>query len=448
MPTLVLKNARVFDPSQKLDKVADVLVCQSTGTIKDIGAGLKGDREIDLSGKLLCPGFLDIHVHFREPGNIAKETIASGAASAVHGGFSTVVVMPNTDPALDSPPALAYQYLQAQNAGMARVFPMGTITAGRKGTELAELGLMTQPSAGRDGILGKSGDLRFGAVAFTDDGAAVPSSQVMRFAFEYARKLDRVIVEHCEDHDLANGAIMHEGKVSAALGINGYPSAAEEIIVARDIRLAKLTGGRFHVSHISAKGAVSLVREAKAKGAKVTAEVSPHHLLLTDECCRNFDSNYKMNPPLREQSDIDACLEGLLDGTIDCLASDHAPHTSEEKAREFADCPNGIIGLESNIAVVLSKLVHTGKLPLARFVEAWTSAASRCLGLQHFGIDGTLRIGGPADITVLDLEKEWTLDVSKFKSKARNCPFHGWKLKGAPIYTVVGGVVHEGIGLR
>jgi dihydroorotase len=448
MSTLVLKNARVFDPSQKLDKIADVLVDQASGTIKEIGSNLKGDSSLDLSGKLLCPGFLDIHVHFREPGNIAKETISTGAESAVHGGFSTVVVMPNTDPALDSPPALAYQYLQAQNAGKARVFPMGCITSGRKGSELAELGLMTQASAGRDGLPGKSGNIRYGAVAFTDDGAAVGSSQVMRFAFEYARKLDRVIVEHCEDHDLSNGAIMHEGQVSAALGINGYPSAAEEIIVARDIRLSKLTGGRFHVSHISAKGAVALVREAKAKGGLVTAEVSPHHLLLTDEGCRNFDSNYKMNPPLREQSDIDACLEGLLDGTIDCLASDHAPHTSEEKAREFADCPNGIIGLETNIGVLLTKLVHTGKLPLARFVEAWTSAASRCLGLQHFGIDGTLRVGGPADITVLDLEKEWTLDASKFKSKARNTPFNGWKLKGAPIYTLVGGVVHEAIGLK
>jgi dihydroorotase len=255
-----------------------------------------------------------------------------------------------------------------------------------------------------------------------------------------------VIVEHCEDHALSNGAIMHEGKVSAALGINGYPSAAEEIIVARDIRLAKLASARFHVSHISAKGAVQLVREAKARGVRVTAEVSPHHLLLTDECCRNFDPVYKMNPPLREQSDIEACLEGLLDGTIDCLASDHAPHTSEEKAREFIDAPNGIIGLESNIAVLLSKLVLTKKLPLARFVEAWTTAPVRCLGLDKFGVTGTLTVGGPADITVLDLDHEWKLDSSKFKSKARNCPFHGWALKGAPVYTIVGGVVHEAIG--
>ncbi len=438
MPTLLLQSGRIFDPATELDFVGDVLIDQDSGTIREIGLHLSGDRTIDCSGKLVCPGFVDIHVHFREPGNSAKETIATGSASAVHGGFSTVVVMPNTDPPLDNPAAIAYQYLQAQNAGKARLFPMGCITKGRAGQELAELGLMARGSAGG----------RFAAVAFTDDGAAVPGSQIMRSAFEYANALDRVIVEHCEDHDLSNGAIMHEGKVSAALGINGYPSAAEELIVMRDIRLAKLAGARFHVSHISAKGAVQLVREAKARKERITAEVSPHHLLLTDEGCRNFDTSFKMNPPLREQSDVDACLEGLLDGTIDCLASDHAPHTSEEKAREFVDAPNGIIGLESNIGVLLTKLVAPGKLPLARFVEAWTSAAVRCLGLDKFGVTGTLKKEGPADVTVLDLEKEWTLDACTFKSKARNCPFNGWALKGAPIHTIVGGVVHDAIGMH
>jgi dihydroorotase len=435
MATLVLKNGRVFDPSQKLDTTADVLIDQAGGIVAQIGKGLHGDTVVDCSGKLVCPGFVDIHVHFREPGNNSKETIATGSASAVHGGFSSVVTMPNTDPPLDNQAAIAYQYLQAKNAGKARVFPMGCITRGRAGEELAELGLMATPNSGYPG-----------AVAFTDDGAAVPGSMIMRSALEYARMLDRVIVEHCEDHDLSNGAIMHEGKVSAALGINGYPSAAEEIIVARDIRLAKLADARFHVSHISAKGAVALVRDAKARGARVTAEVSPHHLLLTDESCRGFDPVYKMNPPLREQSDLDACLEGLLDGTIDCFASDHAPHTSEEKAREFVEAPNGIIGLESNIAVLLTKLVLPGKIPLARFVEAWTTAPTRCLGLEKFGVSGSLKTGGPADVTVLDLDMQWTLDASLFKSKARNCPFKGWALKGAPIYTVVQGALHEAIG--
>ncbi|HLX64900.1 MAG TPA: dihydroorotase [Planctomycetota bacterium] len=456
MPTLLLKSGRIFDPATKLDFIGDVLVDQATGTIKDIGKNLSGDSALDCTGKLVCPGFVDIHVHFREPGNIAKETIATGSAAAVHGGFCTVVVMPNTDPPLDNPAAIAYQYLQAKNANKARVFPMGCITKGRAGQELAELGLMARgsgasgaASASNSGTLASvSSSENFGAVAFTDDGAAVPGSQIMRSAFEYANALDRVIVEHCEDHDLSNGAIMHEGKVSAALGINGYPSAAEELIVARDIRLAKLANSRFHVSHISAKGAVALVRDAKARGERVTAEVSPHHLLLTDEGCRNFDTAYKMNPPLREQSDLDACLKGLLDGTIDCFASDHAPHTSEEKAREFVDAPNGIIGLESNIGVLLTKLVAAQKLPLARFVEAWTSAPARCLSLEKFGVAGKLEKNGPADITILDLEKEWSLDASKFKSKARNCPFNGWKLQGAPVWTIVGGVVHEAIGIR
>jgi dihydroorotase len=380
---------------------------------------------------------VDIHVHFREPGQTAKETIASGAAAATHGGFSAVVVMPNTDPPLDNPAAIAYQYLQAKNAGQARVFAMGCITHQRSGQELAELGIMTRGSAGQPG-----------AVAFSDDGDAVPNSMLMRLALEYSSSLGRVVVEHCEDRALSCGSIMHEGRVSAALGINGYPSAAEEIIVARDIRLAKLANARFHVAHVSAKGSVALVHEAKAKGVHVTAEVTPHHLLLTDDCCRGFDPAFKMNPPLREKSDIEACLAGLVDGTIDCLTSDHAPHTREEKEREFVDAPNGVIGLESSIGVLLTKLVAPGKLSLARFVEAWTAAPVRCLGLDRFGVTGALQVGGPADITVLDLEHEWTLDVNSFKSKGRNCPFNGWKLKGAPVYTLVGGVVHEAIGKK
>jgi dihydroorotase len=437
MSTLVLKNGRIFDPARKVDQAGDLLIDTTRGTIAEIGKNLRGDQTIDCKDKVVCPGFIDIHVHFREPGYSSKETIATGAAAAVHGGFSSVVAMPNTDPPLDNPASIAYQYLQAQNAGKCRVFPAGCVTKGRAGAEMAELGLMAK------GISGQ-----FGAVAYTDDGASVPGSMVMRSAFEYASALGRVITEHCEDRDLSNGAIMHEGKVSAALGINGYPSAAEEIIIARDIRLAKLGNARFHVAHVSAKGSVSLVREAKAKGVKVTAEVTPHQLLLTDECCRTFDPVYKMSPPLREQSDLDALLEGLLDGAIDCFSSDHAPHTHEDKAREFVDAPNGVIGLESSIGVLLTKLVATGKLPLARFVEAWTAAPARCLGLDKFGVTGALAAGGPADITVLDLDTAWRLDATSFKSKARNCPFNGWQLKGGPAYTIVAGVVHEAIALK
>ena len=437
MTMLVLKNGRVFDPSRKLDQAGDVLIDTAKGVIVEIGKNLKGEKKLDCKNKLVCPGFIDSHVHFREPGGSAKETIATGSAAAVHGGFATVVTMPNTDPPLDTSASIAYQYLQAKHANQARLFAMGCITRGRAGVELADLGLMARGTSGQPG-----------AVAFTDDGAAVPGSMILRSAFEYASALDRVIVEHCEDRGLSNDSIMHEGKISAALGVNGYPSAAEEIVVARDIRLAKLANARLHVSHISAKGAVALVREAKAKGVKVTTEVTPHHLLLTDDCCRSFDPVFKMDPPLREQSDLDACLEGLLDGAIDCFASDHAPHTSEDKAREFVEAPNGVIGLESSIGVLLTKLVKPGKLSLARFVEAWTTSAARCLGLEKFGVTGQLATGGPADLTILDLEAEWTLDPAAFKSKARNCPFKGWKLKGAPVYTIVGGVVHEAIGMK
>lgn len=426
MSTLVLKNGRVFDPSRKLDKAADVLIDRRKGTIAEIGKNLKGDEVIDCKGLLVCPGFIDIHVHFREPGFTAKETIATGAAAAVHGGFSSVVVMPNTDPPLDNTAAIAYQYLQAQNAGKARVYPMGCITRGRKGEEMADLGLLA----------------RAGAIAFTDDGSCVPSTFILRSAFEYLRSLGKVLCDHCEDHDLSQGAIMHEGKVSAALGINGYPSAAEEVIIARDIRLCKLAAARLHVQHVSAKGSVALVGDAKKKGVRVTTEVTPQHLLLTDETCRDFDPVFRMNPPLREQSDAEACLEGLLDGTIDCIASDHAPHTVEEKSLEFSEAPNGMVGLESSIGVMLTKLVATGKLPLKRFVEAFTRSAARCLDLPG----GTIEVGGPADLTVLDLDRTWTLDPERFLSKARNCPFKGWELKGAPMWTVVKGKAFPAIG--
>ncbi|MCZ7649112.1 MAG: dihydroorotase [Planctomycetota bacterium] len=429
MSILTLTHGRLFDPSRRLDRQADVLIDRAAGVIKAIGKNLKapaGAEVLDCTDLLVCPGFLDIHVHFREPGYTSKETIATGSAAAVHGGFTTVVTQPNTDPPLDNASAIAYQYLQAQNAGMARVYPMGCITKGRAGEDLAELGLLA----------------RAGAVGFTDDGDCVRSSFLMRSALEYARSLGKVVVEHCEDHDLSNGAILHEGRVSAALGINGYPSAAEEIVVARDIRLAKLANARLHVQHISAKGSVALVREAKRRGVKVSTEVAPHHLLLTAECCRDFDANFKMNPPLREESDLEACLEGLADGSIDCFASDHAPHTTEEKSQEFIHAPNGVIGLETNIGVLLTHLVHKQRLSLKRFVEAWTSAAARIFDLPG----GSLKVGGPADLTILDLDLRWQVDAARFRSKARNCPFAGWHLKGAPAYTIVGGRIFEAIG--
>lgn len=422
---LLLKGGRVFDPGRGTDRKADLLIDRDQGVIKALGRNLKvaGAAVRDCRGLLVCPGFIDVHVHFREPGYEAKETIASGAAAAVHGGFAAVITMPNTNPSLDNETSVAYQLLRAREAGRARVYPTGCITVGRKGRKMAELGILA----------------RAGAVAFSDDGNAVASSRALRYAFEYSHGLGRTIIEHCEDAELSEGGIIHEGLVSAALGLGGWPAAAEELIVARDLRLCELTGGRLHIAHISTAGSIELVRKAKACGVPVTAEVTPHHLLLTDELCRSFEPVYRVNPPLRSAADVAACRAALRDGTIDVIASDHAPHTEEEKARGFVEAPNGVIGLESTIGVLLTELVGKGELSLSRFVEALTAAPARAFGL----CGGSLEVGGPADLTLLDLEREWTLEPEQFRSKGRNCPFAGYKLKGAPVETIVAGCSHH-----
>jgi dihydroorotase len=423
---LLLRGGRVFDPGLNLDFVGDILIDKQNGLIRQLGPGLKADRQTeirDCRDLLLCPGFIDIHVHFREPGYESKETIATGSAAAVHGGFAAVATMPNTDPPLDNEATVAYQLLRDREAGGARVYPIGCITVGRQGKELAGLGLLA----------------RAGAVAFSDDGAAVPSARVLRYALEYAKSLNRPIIEHCEDAELSGGAIMHEGLVSASLGINGSPAAAEELIVARDLRLCELTGGRLHIAHVSTAGSAALIREAKRKGLPVTAEVAPHHLLLTDELCRTFDPLYKVNPPLRSAADAAACREALRTGVIDAIASDHAPHSAEEKAREFVEAPHGIIGLESTVGVLLTDLVAAGELSLERMVTALTGGPAKALGLPG----GVLEAGGPADVTILDLNRRWTLNSEKFHSKGRNCPFAGRKLKGLAVETIVGGRSHK-----
>ncbi|MBI4574991.1 MAG: dihydroorotase [Planctomycetes bacterium] len=420
MTRLVVRGGRVIDPAEGLDRVADVLI--EDGRVRGVGpAGTPADQVIDARGRWVVPGLIDMHVHLREPGQEEVETIASGCEAAVRGGFTTVVAMPNTDPAVDSEASAEFVILQAARAARARVLPVGAITKGRRGEELSEM----------------AGLVRGGAVAFSDDGSTVRSAEVMRQGLLYARMLGRPVIAHQEDADLNGGGVMHAGRVSVVLGLPGKSSASEEITVARDIKLAEVTGAHLHCAHVSTAGTVDLVRRAKARGLRVTAEVTPHHLSLTDECVRGFDSVYKMCPPLRTAEDVEALREGLRDGTIDAIASDHAPHSPEEKEVEFSLAPDGVIGLETTLGVVLTDLVHEGRLGPARAIEAMTAAPARILGIQR----GTLRPGCDADLTVIDPELRWEVDPSRFASKSRNCPFAGRTLTGRAVSTVVGGRV-------
>lgn len=425
---LLLKGGRVLDPAQGLDERLDVLVNQETGRLEALGRRLKGEVVLDVTGLLVVPGLVDLHVHFREPGQRGKETIATGVAAGISGGFTSLVAMPNTEPPLDNEGLVAYYYLEAQRAGGAHVYPAATITKGREGEEMANIGLLAHA----------------GAIAFSDDGASVKRPSVLKGALEYAKRFHKPILEHCEDTDLSEGAIINDGEVSAELGITGCPAVAEEIIADRDVRLAEATGGRLHLQHLSTAGAVEIVRQAKKRGVALSAEVTPHHLLLTEDCCMSFDPVFRVNPPLRTAADCRACQQGLRDGTIDAVASDHAPHTLQDKSGEFIYAPNGMIGLESTLPALLTGLVHRGELPLARLIEALTSGPARVVGLEA----GTLQVGRPADLTVIDLERQFVLDAALFASKGRNCPFHGQPMKGVALYTIVGGMVHEALGKR
>lgn len=416
---LLIKGGRVIDPSQGLDEVTDLLV--EDGRVYAIGndVSAEGADVFQASGLVVSPGFIDLHVHLREPGEEYKETIASGLKAAVVGGFTSICSMPNTKPVNDNASITRYILDKAREANLANVFPVGAITRGSLGEELAEMAEMKDA----------------GAVAVSDDGKPVMNNQVMRHAMEYARDHQLVVADHCQDTCLAACGVMHEGKYSTLLGLKGMSGAAEDSQVARDIMLADVTGARVHIMHISTARAVDLVRDAKRKGLPVTCEVTPHHLALTDERVLGFDANTKMNPPLRSEEDRQALINAVADGTIDAIATDHAPHHADEKMLEFDRAPFGVVGLETALGVSLKVLYHSEKVSLNRVVEMLTIGAAKVFSLQR----GTLQQGAIADVTLFDPDREWTVDPSQFKSKSRNTPFTNWRLRGKVIATFVAG---------
>ena len=417
---VLLRGGRVVDPSQSLDGVLDVLLVD--GRIAGLGEAIDAPEDaqaVDCSGKVVCPGLIDVHVHLREPGGEHKETIATGSASAVAGGFTAVCTMPNTDPPIDDPAAVGFVVAAGRAAGLARVYPVGCISAGRAGERLALVGEMVDA----------------GAVAITDDGSPVMNSGLMRMALEYARAFGIPVADHPEDLGLSEGGHMNEGIVSSRLGLGGKPNASEDVHIVRDLLLAELTGGHIHLQHVSTRFGVESIRQAKARGVHVTAEASPHHLVLTHEAVDGYRTDAKMNPPLRAQEDVDAVRAGLAEGTLDTIATDHAPHHYDEKEAAFADAPNGIVGLETALGVVLTHVVGEGVIDLSTMIERMSCQPARAFRLPG----GTLAAGGPADVTVFDPEARWVVDPAQFRSKSRNTPFAGWALTGRPVMTLVGG---------
>ena len=423
---LLIRNGRVIDPSQSLDGVSDILIAD--GKIETIGDRVRGDiggrddiETIDCGGLVVSPGFVDVHCHLREPGREEVETIATGACAAAAGGFTAVCAMPNTDPVTDNQAAVGFIIRQASRARAARVYPIGAISVGQKGQSLAEFGEMVAA----------------GAVAVSDDGKPVASAHLMRTALEYARTFGIPVADHCEEPTLAAGGAMNEGVVSARLGLKGIPSEAEEIMAIRDILLARRTQGHIHLCHLSTRGSVELIRWGKERSINVTAEVCPHHISLTEAAVENYDTNAKMNPPLRTADDVAALQDAVRDGTIDLIATDHAPHHYDEKEREFADAPNGIIGLETALAVNITWLVESGIIGLPLLIERMSCSPARVFRLPG----GTLRRGSAADVTIFDPKASWVVDASRFRSKGRNTPYAGQTLTGRTKYTLVDGEV-------
>jgi dihydroorotase len=449
MNALLLTGGRVIDPANRLDTTADLLIIDGkiSAIGKDASANAPADAErMDVKGMIVCPGLIDLHVHLREPGQTAKENLANGTAAAARGGFTSLVCMPNTSPAIDSAGTVALIRDRAAQSGVVNVFVSGAITKNIAGEELAPIGSLK----------------RAGVVAITDDGHCIQNNDLMRRACEYAKMFDLTVMDHCQDYSLVTDGVMHEGYWNTALGLRGWPSAGEEMIVARNILLAELTGARVHCQHLSAAGSVALIREAKKRGVPISGEACPHHFVLTDAAVAgsekfwagdgksllsphpsslalptwpSYDTNFKMNPPLRSAKDRDAILEGLTDGTIEILCSDHAPHCDYEKEVEFDYAPFGITGLETELALSLMQLYHTKRLPLSDLIAKYTTAPARLLNLKK----GTLTVGADADVTVFDPDQHWVFDAAASASKSKNSPFHNWTLKGRPIATIVGG---------
>ena len=421
MSDFILKNARVIDPVRQIDSVGDIAV--SDGIIVEPGS-VKNAKVYDLSGKVLSPGFIDLHVHLRQPGNTAAETVATGTRAAAAGGFTTIVAMPNTNPAADTAGAIELLKRTAQEQGVIRVLPCGNMTKGGKGEEMAGIGSLKAA----------------GVAALSDDGKCIQDHALMRHVVEYAKSFNLPILDHCEENTLAAGGVMHEGKWSVLLGMNGISSASEELMVARNIILARQIDWKIHMQHISAAESVELLRRARKRGIRVTGEATPHHITLTDQCIKKFDTNYKMNPPLRSEEDRLALIEGVADDTITVIATDHAPHTRTAKEVEFDYAPCGIIGLETAFSVCYTELVKKGVISLPRLIEKMTTGPADVLGIKAYD----MAPGKAADFVVLDPEAAYVIDKNTFKSKSRNTPFDGREVCGKVMMTAVGGkIVHQ-----
>ena len=421
MSAIIIRKGRVIDPANKRDEIVDLVIVDGRIAEKSaIRHPPSAIEEVDASRLIVAPGLIDMHVHLREPGFGHKETIESGARAAAAGGFTTIVCMPNTSPVADTPSTIAWIKERAAAAACVNVLPTGAISKNISGEELGPIGSLAQA----------------GVVAITDDGHCIQNNELMRRAVEYARMVGVPVLDHCQDYNLVGNGVVHEGYWSTLLGLPGWPAAGEEAIVMRNILLADLCDHQIHCQHVSTAGSVRLLREARGRAVKITGEVCPHHIALTDEAIQNFSTNYKMNPPLRAQADVDALLEGIADGTLSILASDHAPHADFEKEVEFDAAPFGIIGLETELGLFLDLLVHKQrKIDIARLIEMYTVEPARLLKINA----GTLSTGAPADVTLIDPDLEWTVKIDKFESTSRNSPFDGWKLKGRAVRTIVGG---------